>query len=257
MSFVFLTDPCEYHNIAHANLPILRKLLNRIFEHQKRALPVWYPDRDPLADPALLGDSWGPWKSISAGDTLTRSQNGEEKTASYMGNEMKPNENFGVVNGSQSLNCCHKYNLNYSSFTVQSDKDEKIYNVIKNIMTSNTSMNNTNRNNSSRLTATPKAEKRDCCHSDINTGHLDDSQVEKCCLRSRITFADEISIQTAKDKQVYDVLHEILNIPEIVKRDVVGNKRTALRNYQNKKFQTHNKKHEQKYSSTNSNNKSN
>ncbi|XP_078355623.1 arylsulfatase I-like [Oculina patagonica] len=74
-------DPCEYQNIAHTNLPVVRKLLYRIFEYQRRALPVWYPQRDPLADPALHGGSWGPWESISADNTKTIN---EEKIPAVM-----------------------------------------------------------------------------------------------------------------------------------------------------------------------------
>lgn len=139
------------------------------------------------------------------------SQNGKEKTASYMGNKIKPYDNSGFVNGSQSLHCCHKYNLNYSSLVnIQSEKDEKIYNVLKNlILIPDNSTNTTDHNNSSRLPMTSLEQERDCCHSNITTGRIDDSQVRKCCLRSRTPFTDEISVQTAKDKQVYDVLHKV------------------------------------------------
>ena len=239
---IFLTDPCEYQNIAHANLGIVRKLLYRIFEYQRRALPVWYPQRDPLADPALQGGSWGPWKSIAVDNGMTLSHNNKEKTASYMGSEINPNGNSDSVNDSQSLHCCHKYNLNYSSLIkIQSDRDEKIYNMLKNIiLTSDNNTNTTEHNNSSQLPVTFLAEKGGCCHSNTTIGQLDDSQIEECCLRSgKLTFGDVVGIQTAKDKQVFDVLHKLLNISEVMKRDIItGNKRTMFQDHPNKTYQS-------------------
>lgn len=218
-------------------------------EYQRKALDVWYPERDPLADPALQRGSWGPWKSISA--DMRQSQNSKEATAPYMDSEIRGNDSFDYVNDSQSLYCCHKYNLTYSSMvSIQNDSDKKVYNLLQNILLPyDNSTNIIDGNNSSRLPATFQSEERDCCHGNITTGYLDTSQVKECCLKSRRMFVDVASIQTAKDKQLYDVLQKVLNIAEGMKRDnIVGNKRSIMRKQQNENFQSHdgkiiNKKH--------------
>lgn len=96
----FLTDPCEYENIAHSNLAVVRNLIIRLLDYQKKALPPWYPRRDSLANPALLGGSWGPWK---ASDSYMSQTKGENRTASYTANEIKPNDNSKHLNGFRTL----------------------------------------------------------------------------------------------------------------------------------------------------------
>ena len=88
-----LTDPCEYENIAHSNLGVVRKLVIRLMDYQKKAQPPWYPQRDSLANPALLGGSWGPWISI---DGLTSQSKSQHRTTSYTQHEIKPNATLNV-----------------------------------------------------------------------------------------------------------------------------------------------------------------
>ena len=104
----FLTDPCEYENIAYSNLGVVQNLVIRLLDYQKKArLPPWYPPRDSLADPALLGGSWGPWKAIDSSMSRIKSQN---RTASYTGktpsdtgNGIKPSNNPKHLNGFHTL----------------------------------------------------------------------------------------------------------------------------------------------------------
>ncbi|XP_048584832.1 arylsulfatase B isoform X2 [Nematostella vectensis] len=66
------SDPCEYNNIAEDNLPIVRRLLKRLTKHQKKARPVWFPERDPEANPANLDGFWGPWKENPSNQDILR-----------------------------------------------------------------------------------------------------------------------------------------------------------------------------------------
>lgn len=63
MALYCLSDPCEYNNLAHSNLDIVERLLRKLIEFQKKALPVWFPERDPMANPARRSGYWGPWMS--------------------------------------------------------------------------------------------------------------------------------------------------------------------------------------------------
>lgn len=68
--YICLSDPCEYNNLAHSNLGIVRKLLLKLIKYQKNALPVWFPERDPSANPAALGGYWGPWMSSTSNKVI-------------------------------------------------------------------------------------------------------------------------------------------------------------------------------------------
>jgi len=65
-------DPCEYNNLAHSNLDIVERLLLRLVEYQKKALPVWFPERDPAANPAQNRGYWGPWMSSTANKAILK-----------------------------------------------------------------------------------------------------------------------------------------------------------------------------------------
>ena len=101
----FSTDPCEYENTAHSNLAVVQNLVIRLLDYQKKArLPPWYPPRDSLADPALLGGSWGPWKAIDSSMSRIKGQNRTAshtgKTASDTRNEInKHNDNSKHLHG--------------------------------------------------------------------------------------------------------------------------------------------------------------
>ena len=68
--YICLSDPCEYNNLAHSNLGIVRELLLKLIKYQKNALPVWFPERDPSVNPAALGGYWGPWMSSTANKVI-------------------------------------------------------------------------------------------------------------------------------------------------------------------------------------------
>ena len=65
---VYLSDPCEYRNLAHTHLDIVERLLHKLLDYQKEARPVWFPERDPTANPSKNGTIgfWGPWRSSTA-----------------------------------------------------------------------------------------------------------------------------------------------------------------------------------------------
>ena len=188
---------------------MVRKLLYRIFEYQQKSLPVWYPARDPLADPALHGNAWRPWKEISA--DINDNQNKTESTAStasYVDSERQVNNNLGNITNLQLPNCCLKYILNSSSF---------YNNVSQKNADSNNDTNITYHYNSSSLEPSLSSSSEiDCCRLNTTAGQANAIQVRDCCLRSTVNFADLVSIQTARDKKVYDVLHKVLNISDVI-----------------------------------------
>ena len=59
-------DPCEYDNIAGSHLPVVRKLLQRLITYQKKARPLWFPERDPSANPADFDGYWTFWRNSTA-----------------------------------------------------------------------------------------------------------------------------------------------------------------------------------------------
>ena len=72
----FCTDPCEYNNIAQKKMHVVRKLLLRLINHQKRAKPVWFPDRDPKAAPSEHNGFWGPWRKLKNKNVLQKAKDG-------------------------------------------------------------------------------------------------------------------------------------------------------------------------------------
>ena len=69
-AYICVSDPCEYNNLAHSNLRIVRNLLLKLTKYQKNALPVWFPERDSSANPAAHGGYWGPWMSSTANKAI-------------------------------------------------------------------------------------------------------------------------------------------------------------------------------------------
>lgn len=72
MSHFHPSDPCEYNTIANNNLPIVRQLLERLIQIQRQARPVWFPERDPKANPALFNGFWGPWQKNPANKKIMK-----------------------------------------------------------------------------------------------------------------------------------------------------------------------------------------
>ena len=56
-------DPCEYRNLANTHMHIVRDLLLKLIHYQDNARPVWFPERDPSANPSEHHGYWGPWRS--------------------------------------------------------------------------------------------------------------------------------------------------------------------------------------------------
>ena len=50
----------------------MRRLLLRLIHYQKRARPVWFPERDPTANPSsgMTIGFWGPWMSSTANKAI-------------------------------------------------------------------------------------------------------------------------------------------------------------------------------------------
>ena len=71
---VFLPDPCEYRNLAHTHFDIVERLLHKLLDYQKKARPVWFPERDPTANPSINGTLgfWGPWRSSTANKIILK-----------------------------------------------------------------------------------------------------------------------------------------------------------------------------------------
>ncbi|KAG1701650.1 Arylsulfatase J [Nymphon striatum] len=60
--FNIKNDPCEYYNLADKYPDIVKKLMERIIEYQKTAVPSGKKPSDPDANPTLHGGAWVSWK---------------------------------------------------------------------------------------------------------------------------------------------------------------------------------------------------
>ena len=65
-----ISDSCEYRNLANTHLDVVKRLVLRLIHYQKRALPVWFPERDCEANPAMHGGFWSPWSSSKANKVI-------------------------------------------------------------------------------------------------------------------------------------------------------------------------------------------
>ncbi|KAI8486493.1 hypothetical protein Bbelb_357280 [Branchiostoma belcheri] len=55
-------DPEERTDLSKKYPLVVQELLEKLAAYKKTAVPPFYPDRDPRANPALHGDVWSPWQ---------------------------------------------------------------------------------------------------------------------------------------------------------------------------------------------------
>lgn len=128
--------------------------------------------------------------------------NQTKSTASHVASEREISKNEENITDSHLLSCCIKYTDLKSSSIFQKVTRNSHHPFDNNKM----STDFLNLHSSSLQFKT-----EDCC-TNKTEGQLDDSQVRNCCLRSKTNLTDLINIQAARDKHVYDVLHQVLNI---------------------------------------------
>ncbi|KAI8483115.1 hypothetical protein Bbelb_391340 [Branchiostoma belcheri] len=54
-------DPHERTDLSERHPDIVEDLLRKLAAYNKTAVPPFWPDVDPRANPAFHGDVWGPW----------------------------------------------------------------------------------------------------------------------------------------------------------------------------------------------------
>nr|XP_008516307.1 PREDICTED: arylsulfatase J isoform X1 [Equus przewalskii] len=59
--FNITADPYERVDLSNRYPGIVKKLLRRLSQYNKTAVPVRYPPKDPRSNPRLNGGVWGPW----------------------------------------------------------------------------------------------------------------------------------------------------------------------------------------------------
>ena len=67
-----LSDPCERNNLAFSHLDRVEQLIKKLIDYQEKALPVWFPERDPSANPDEHHGYWGPWMTSKANSAILR-----------------------------------------------------------------------------------------------------------------------------------------------------------------------------------------
>ncbi|KAI8501713.1 hypothetical protein Bbelb_209840 [Branchiostoma belcheri] len=55
-------DPEERTDLSQDHPQVVQELLEKLSGYNRTAVPVFYPEFDPQANPALHGDVWGPWR---------------------------------------------------------------------------------------------------------------------------------------------------------------------------------------------------
>lgn len=53
-------------------MQIVHQLLERLIQIQEQVRPVWFPKRDPRANPALFNGFWGPWRENPANGQILK-----------------------------------------------------------------------------------------------------------------------------------------------------------------------------------------
>ncbi|XP_043925496.1 arylsulfatase I [Protopterus annectens] len=59
--FNITADPFERYDMSDKRPDVVKKLLLRLVNYNKTAIPVRFPAEDPRANPELNGGAWGPW----------------------------------------------------------------------------------------------------------------------------------------------------------------------------------------------------
>ena len=118
---VFLPDPCEYRNLAHTHFDIVERLLRKLLDYQKKARPVWFPERDPTANPSINGTLgfWGPWRSSTANKIILK--NVLDSIPSLSGTKPSFHTNG---NGKKIV----------KEFSTHEDSDKDVYLMLENIL---------------------------------------------------------------------------------------------------------------------------
>lgn len=118
---VFLPDPCEYRNLAHTHFDIVERLLHKLLDYQERARPVWFPERDPTANPSINGTLgfWGPWRSSTANKIILK--NVLDSIPSLSGTKPSFHTNG---NGKKIV----------KEFSTHEDSDKDVYLMLENIL---------------------------------------------------------------------------------------------------------------------------
>lgn len=120
---IFLLDPCEYKNLAHKHLEIVERLLHKLIDYQKKARPVWFPERDPTANPSENGTIgfWGPWRSSTANEIIL--SNVLDSIPSVSGKKHSCHTN-GKSNGTKVEKV----------FSTHKDSDKEVYLMLEKIL---------------------------------------------------------------------------------------------------------------------------
>ncbi|XP_020614372.1 AP2/ERF domain-containing protein PFD0985w-like [Orbicella faveolata] len=116
-------DPCEYRNLAHTHIDIVDQLLHKLIDYQKKASPVWFPERDPLANPSKNGTIgfWGPWRSSTANKIIL--DNVLDSIPSVSGKKHSRHTN-GKSNGKKMGKV----------FSTHEDSDKEVYLMLEKIL---------------------------------------------------------------------------------------------------------------------------
>ena len=120
--FVSISDPCEYRNLANSHLDVVKRLVLRLIHFQKKALPVWYPEREYEANPARHGGFWSPWRSSKGNRVILQEVTDNVKS-------------FTERKHSCQGNCTiHTTQIDEISLSISEARDKEFYHMLKRIL---------------------------------------------------------------------------------------------------------------------------
>ncbi|XP_072921231.1 arylsulfatase J-like [Hemitrygon akajei] len=87
--FNITADPYERVDLSHQYPEVVKRLLLRLVQYNKTAVPVKYPPKDPRSHPTLNGGAWVPWENGDGEENNIINSNTEARACSICNTKLR------------------------------------------------------------------------------------------------------------------------------------------------------------------------